>query len=92
MILHSVNSSKDEKGKFFGNLDIGIEEDKKEVEYSQRILSLDHDVSIVSKSVVTVLAKHGDDIIRMITESNPEDMIKGDLELFKEYLKVIHAN
>ncbi len=90
MTMNNCNISRD-GSKYYCSMDINIEDNKKETNYAQRIFNLGHDVSIVSDSAVPILSKYGNDIIEMIKDKYPEDIISTDFGKFVEYLDVIDA-
>ena len=89
MTLSNIESSRDEKNNYYGSMQVNIDEDKEELKYSQRIFHLQHEVTIVSKSVLPVLKKYREDIIEMVKEKYPEDIISTDFSQFAEFLEVI---
>jgi len=90
MIMNDCNLSRD-GSKYYCSVGLNIEDNKEEALYAQRIFNLGHDVSIVSDSAVPILSKYGNDIIEMIKDKYPEDIISTDFGKFVEYLDVIDA-
>ncbi len=92
MIWSEIDVSKDDKNKFYANFQINIEGDRKEISYAQRVFNLDGEVSIVSKSAIPFLSKYGQDIIDLIKDKYPEDIIGEDFPNFVEFLETIREN
>ncbi|RLC46737.1 MAG: hypothetical protein DRH57_05475 [Candidatus Cloacimonadota bacterium] len=91
MILNNIESSRDEKNIYYGNMQVVIEDSKEEIEYSQTVFNLQHEVTVVSKAALPVLKKYGQDIIEMVKSKYPEDVISTDFNEFVEFVEAINA-
>lgn len=92
MVWNQLDISKDDHNKFYGNFQINIEDDREEIALAQRVFNLDGEVSICSKSAIPFLTKCGGDIVELIKEKYPEDIIGEDFANFERYLKAIRGN
>ncbi len=92
MIWNQLDISKDDNNKFFGNFQLNVEDNREEITYAQKVFNLDGEVSIVSKSAIPYLSKYGIDIIEMMKEKYPEDIISDDFGKFVKYLETIREN
>ena len=92
MIWNQLDISKDDQNKFYGNFQINIEEDREEIALAQKVFNLDGEVSICSKSAIPFLSKYGEDLIELIKEKYPEDIIGDDFISFVSYLEAIREN
>lgn len=79
MQFEALDHGKDEQQKFWGQPHLRTE-DKQEVIHLQKMLLNDEEVMIVPKSIYNLLVKHGLEIVEIISEKYPEDLMGEDMQ------------
>ena len=88
MLMNNCNVSRD-GSKYYCNMDILTEDNKSETMYAQRIFNLEQEITIVPKTTLPIIKKYGKDIIEMVKNKYPEDMISNDFFKFVDFLETI---
>lgn len=93
MTWNQFDISKGDNNEIYGNLNVNIEgNNKEEILYAQKIFNLEGEVSIVPKSAIPILTKCGQDIIELMKDKYPEDIINGDFDGFVKYIETINED
>ena len=88
MIFEGMEANRDSNNNnndYYATPNLRVEK-KQEVKYLQSLFMLEQDVSIVSVSAKNVLDKYSADILEMLKDKYPEDVIGEEFGKFKEYI------
>ena len=93
MIWNQFDMSKGDNNELYGSLNIHIENNNSsEILYTQKIFNLSGEVSVVPKVTIPILTKYGKDIIEMMKDKYPEEIIADDFSSFVNYIEIISAD
>lgn len=88
MKIEGIDYSRDDKSNYSGKLHL-YSQDKDEIIGINNLIMLEHNVSLVSESILLFLVQHKDEVIDMIQKKYPEDTLKDSYKELIEYLGIL---
>jgi len=90
MKLNSLDTSSDDNNDLFCHINVTTDDDF-EIGEIQKLFMKKEKVMVVPKSIYTMLIKHGSEMVDILSEKYPEDLMGEDMQKTIKHLKDLDA-